>query len=89
MSTVGSFTDFLKLDIEEALNNIYDLQNYISLSTLSVSDEHRSLLDDKKVPLYYKENSTSFKILNFSLTESVLQVSSAIFTVRHLNTSDI
>ena len=89
MSTVGSFTDFLKLDIEEALNNIYDLQNYISLSTLSVSDEHRSLLDDKKVPLYYKENSTSFKILNFSLTESVLQVSSAIFTVTHLNTSDI
>lgn len=40
------------------------------------------------MPLYYKETNTSFKILNFSLTEAVLQVSSAIFTVRHLNLTE-
>lgn len=88
MSTSSSFTDFLQNDIELALNNIYDLQNYISLSTLSVSDDHEQLLDSKMVPLYYMETNTTFKVLNFSLTEAVLQISSAIFTVRHLNLTD-
>jgi len=35
--------------------------------------------------LYFKEHDNTLKQLRFSLTEAVLQVSSAIFTVRHMS----
>ena len=36
------------------------------------------------VPMYYIEANNYLQIINFTLTESVLQMSSAIFTVSHL-----
>ena len=39
-STAPDFREYLKTDMEQALNNIYTLQNDISLSTLTVSDAH-------------------------------------------------
>ena len=35
-TTKPNFTDYLKDDIEQSLNNLYDLQNSISLSSLSM-----------------------------------------------------
>ena len=34
------FREYLKRDIENALNSLYDLQDYISLSTMKLSEEH-------------------------------------------------
>ena len=42
------------------------------------------MIDNKLVPLYFLEQMQQLKVINFTLTESVLQLSSAIFTVRHL-----
>lgn len=36
------------------------------------------------VPMYYIEANNYLQIINFTLTEAVLQMSSAIFTVSHL-----
>ena len=71
-STVSNFTDYLKEDVESALNNIYDYQSYISLSTLSQNTDHNNLMTAKVVPLYFKDSNVSFKILNFSMSEAVL-----------------
>jgi hypothetical protein len=71
-STVSNFTDYLKEDVESALNSIYDYQSYISLSTLSQSTDHNNLMTGKVVPLYFKDSNVSFKILNFSMSEAVL-----------------
>lgn len=45
------------------------------------------MVEQKIVPLQFKESATGSKVINFTLTESVLQMSSAIFTVRHLETA--
>jgi hypothetical protein len=87
-TTQPNFVEFLKLDIENALNNLYDLQNSISLTSLSMSDNQLQLTDTKSVTLYFKEHDQSLKSLQFSLTEAVLQISSAVFTARHLVFSD-
>jgi len=34
------FRDYLKRDIEKALNSIYELQDYMSLSTMRLSEDH-------------------------------------------------
>ena len=40
--------------------------------------------DTKSVRLFFRENDETLKTLKFSLNEAVLQMASAIFTVRHL-----
>ena len=75
----------MQSDIADALNNLYDLQNSISLSSLSMSDNQIQLSDSKSVNLYFMEYDQSLTTLQFSLTEAVLQISSAVFTVQHLN----
>lgn len=42
------------------------------------------MLNTKSVNLYFKEDASSMKALQFSLTESILQISSTIFTVSNL-----
>jgi len=80
------FREFLKKDIEKALNSLYELQDYITLSNMKLSEEHQKMINTKIVPLYFLEQSQqNMKVINFTLTESVLQMSSAIFTVRHLS----
>lgn len=80
------FREFLKKDIEKALNSLYELQDYITLSNMKLSEEHQKMINSKIVPLYFLEQSQqNMKVINFTLTESVLQMSSAIFTVRHLS----
>mmetsp|Transcript_1048 Transcript_1048/g.1032 ORF Transcript_1048/g.1032 Transcript_1048/m.1032 type:complete len:362 (+) Transcript_1048:203-1288(+) len=81
------FTDFLQTDIDTALTSMYQLHGNISLSTLDMKDEHWDLFSQKQVPLYYQDNTRSLERLNFSLNEAMLQVKSAIFTVRHFNLS--
>lgn len=43
------------------------------------------MTDTKSVKLFFKEHGSTLKTLKFSLTEAVLQISSAVFTARHLN----
>lgn len=86
-TTTSNFVEFLKSDIESALNNLYDLQNSISLTSLSMSEKQKELTDTKAVKLFFKEHGETLKTLKFSLTEAVLQISSAVFTARHLNVS--
>jgi hypothetical protein len=42
------------------------------------------MIDSKVIPMFFKEPVIGVKAINFTLTESVLQMTSAIFTVRHL-----
>jgi hypothetical protein len=53
-----------------------------------VSDEHEQLLNNKTVTLYFKEDANSSKNLSFSLTESILQISSTIFTISNMQLKD-
>ena len=62
----------MKNDIESALNNLYELQNSISLTSLTMSERQRELTDTKSVKLYFKEHGSTLKNLKFSLTEAVL-----------------
>ena len=84
-TTQTNYVEFVKTDIESALNNLYELQNSISLTSLSMSSKQRDLTETKSVNLYFKEHGQTLKTLKFSLTEAVLQISSAVFTARHLN----
>lgn len=79
---------YFQSDIEEALNNLYNLQNTISLSSLSMSSSQEQLINTKSVDLHFMNNGKSLKTLQFSLTEAVLQLASAVFTVRNLNITD-
>lgn len=45
------------------------------------------MVEQKIVPLQFKESVSGSKVINFTLTESILQMSSAIFTVRHLESN--
>lgn len=53
-----------------------------------MSDAQIKLVESKSVNLYFKEHEETLKTLKFSLTEAVLQISSAIFTARHMNLSE-
>ena len=88
-TTETNYTSYLQNDIEEALNNLYDLQNKISLSSLSMSSKQQTLVDTKSVNLYFRDQDATLKTLSFSLTEAVLQVASAVFTTRHLNIPEV
>jgi hypothetical protein len=66
------FVSAIKADFSKSLDLIYSLQNEINLSQLPVSDEHDQLLNNKTVTLYFKEDATNMKALQFSLTESIL-----------------
>lgn len=44
-------------------------------------------MNEKSVNLYFKDRSLGVKVLKFTLHEAVLQIASAIFTVRHFNLS--
>jgi hypothetical protein len=53
-----------------------------------VSAEHEKILDQKVVPMYFKQlDNTGDKIksINFSLTEGLLQLSSSLFTLTNLD----
>lgn len=71
-TTSNNYVNFLKQDIEDALNNLYDLQNTISLTSLSMSAAQLELVDSKSVNLYFREHDETLKTLKFSLTEAVL-----------------
>jgi hypothetical protein len=51
---------------------------------LPISDEHDQLLNNKTVMLYFKENQFGMRGIQFSLTESILQLSSTIFTLSNM-----
>lgn len=70
-------------DISTALSSLYDLQDYLSMSTLPMSSTHTTLLQTKLVPLYFLQQNGVLQTLNFTLNEAVLQLASAIFTVSH------
>ena len=53
------------------------------MSTLSTLPAHQSLLATKIVPLYFIQQNRQLTTLNFTLTEAILQFSSAVFTVSH------
>lgn len=70
-------------DISAALSSLYDLQDFMGMSTLTTDSAHSSLLQTKQVPLYFLQQNGVLQSLNFTLNEAVLQLASAIFTVSH------
>lgn len=80
-TTQPDYVGYLKGDISEALNNLYSLQNSISLTSLTMSSQQNNLINNKVVSLYFMDTDLAVKVLNFSLSEAVLQIASAIFTV--------
>ena len=77
-----------KEEIETSLMEYYELQNSISLSTLSLSSAHSSLFKDKSVYLYYvnsSDDSNSDKF--YTLSEAVQQVASEVFTILAITNS--
>jgi hypothetical protein len=78
----------IKTDFQNSLNLIYQIQNEINLNSLPLSDEHDQLLNNKTVTLYFKENIDSMRALQFSLTESILQISSTVFTISNMRVQD-
>ena len=82
-TNLTSFTGFLTSDLTKSLSTIYTIQNEINLSQLPLSDDLDQLLNNKTVSLYFKQDSGT-KMLKFSLTESILQMSSTIFTVSNI-----
>jgi len=68
--------------IESALEEYYETQNSISLSTISMSSEHTALFKGKNVYLYYvnsSEEANSDKY--YTLPEAIQQMASEVFTV--------
>ena len=70
-------------DISSALSSLYDMQDYLSMTTLTMTAAHSALLQTKQVPLYFLQQNGGLQSLNFTLNEAVLQLASAIFTVSH------
>lgn len=83
-----NFVQAIKTDFSASLDLIYKIQNEINLSQLSVSDKHNQLLNNKTVTLFFKEDLNSMKALQFSLTESILQISSTIFTISNMKITE-
>lgn len=86
-TSYSDFVNYTQNDISDALESLYNLQNNISLSNLDLSDINNNLVNNKSVYMYFKEQDNTLKMLPFSLTEAVLQISSAIFTINHFNLS--
>ena len=84
-TTEDDFVEWTKGDIDEALDNLYLLQNNISLSSLSLIDPHFKLVYNKTVPMFFKDFGSTKKLLKFTLSEATLQLSSSIFTVKFFN----
>ena len=83
-SATGLFTA-VQEDIQLSLNELYKIQNQINLAQLDVSSAHNQLLDEKSVTLNFKQDYGGMKALLFSLTESILQIQSSIFTISNLH----
>jgi hypothetical protein len=78
----------IKLEFQSSLNLIYQIQNEINLNSLPVSSDHDQLLNNKSVTLFFKENASGSRALQFSLTESILQISSTVFTISNMAIND-
>lgn len=50
-----------------------------------MSNAQQNLIDQKSVRLYFRDKAETLKTIKYSLTESVMQIASAIFSARHLN----
>jgi hypothetical protein len=82
------FSQFLKVDIRDALAKLYEYQSALALSPLEVSAGQHNLFYDKSVSLHFRNSGSMVKTLNFTINEAVLQTLSAIFTSKHLNLTD-
>lgn len=83
-SNKSAFVSYLQKDLTQSLNEIYDIQNEINLSQLPLNYDLDQMLNNKTTTLYFKQDSNAMKALDFSLTESILQMSSTIFTLSNL-----
>ena len=54
-TTDDDFISWVKGDIDEALDNLYYLQNNISLSKLSMLEAHSLLILNKTINLYFQD----------------------------------
>jgi hypothetical protein len=70
----------------EALTKLYEYQSQLSLSPLSMSSGQHELFYEKAVKLYFRGQEGTTKELNFTINEAVLQLLSAVFTSKHLET---
>ena len=75
----GDLVNYMLEDMDVALDSLYTLQNAISLSRMDQTSQ------DKSVSLHFLTQEDTLKTLKFSLSEAVLQVASAVFTVKHFN----
>ena len=87
-ASIDEYAAYIKTEFSNSLDLIYNIQNEINLSQLPVSPPHDNLLNNKTVTLYFAESGGGMKALQFSLTESILQISSTIFTISNDNITD-
>jgi len=85
-STKGEYVISLKKGLQDSLNQLYQIQNEINLSPLTLSEPHRQLLEDKNVNLNFRIDPSlgTMKSLKFSLNEAMLQIQSSIFTLGNM-----
>ncbi|HEY9756338.1 MAG TPA: PAS domain S-box protein, partial [Oculatellaceae cyanobacterium] len=77
-----------KKNISTALNEYYDVQNKITLSTLSLSSENERLYTDKCVSLNYKNSTQQQSTIKlYTLTEAIQQLASEVFTIQSFTSS--
>ncbi len=84
----SAYLTLAKSNISTALNEYYDVQNKITLSTLSLSSENSKLYTDKCVNLYYKNSSQQQStIKTYTLTEAIQQLASEAFTIQSFSSN--
>ncbi|MDR3582384.1 MAG: hypothetical protein P4L67_03890 [Candidatus Pacebacteria bacterium] len=95
MITSGSYDAFVgdcKYDMNDALTELYSVQNQITLAKLSVNSGQSDLLNNKVVALYFKSTTTGSttttrKATYYTITEAVLQMASMVFSILSLSNS--
>jgi hypothetical protein len=70
-TTAPDFIEYLKVDIGEALDNLFMLQGNISMSNLQLNADHHKLAYEKSVNLYFIQSGSKLQTLTFSLSEAV------------------
>ena len=68
--------------ISAFLDEYYSIQNNLTLISVPLSKEHNSLINDISTSLILLTDNNNNKIMNYSLTDSLLMMTSNIFTVK-------
>ena len=62
----------MKEELTDAMNSMYQIENSLVLSKLTLNDKHKHVTQEKSVKMYFYESEEVIKTMKFSLTEAVL-----------------